>query len=391
MTADPLSEFPVIKILIVDDRPENLLALQAALSDCGYKVIEANSGSEALEHVKHHDFACVLMDVQMPFMDGFETARFMRRESRSRSTPIIFATAIHRTEEYEQLGYLSGAVDYLFKPINTTILRAKVSVFVELFLQAEEIRRKNILLERAIEKAKENEQLKVALASRDEFLSMASHELKTPITPLSLQLETFIKLFESGATAAMIEPTRLLRMLKTSQGQVERLSRLISELLDVSKLTSQKLELNKSRFDLVKLTNKVITEYAEEIEKLGCRLTVNAEGELFGEWDAFRIEQVLINLLTNSMKYGCGKPIEIHLGSTAAGAVFSITDHGVGIAKEDHDRIFKRFERAVSGSNFSGLGLGLYISQQIVYLHKGLIRVESEKDEGARFIVELPL
>ncbi|HXH31267.1 MAG TPA: hybrid sensor histidine kinase/response regulator [Bacteriovoracaceae bacterium] len=380
----------LVRILIVDDKPENLIAMQAAFKDCGYGITVALSGKEALEHVQDYDFACILLDVQMPVMDGFEAAKLIRKYPRSKSTPIIFATAIHRTEAYEEMGYVAGAVDYIFKPLNTAILRAKVRVFVELFLQSKELRQKNILLEEAIGRAKENEQLKQALAARDEFLLMASHELMTPITPLSLQLQTFIELFKEGKPP-QVEPARLIRMLNTSQGQVERLSRLVGELVDVSKLSSQKLEIHKEKLNLHTLTKKVLEDFSEEIKKSHCEVSLVGEEEVCGVWDSFRIEQVVINLLKNSLKYGPGKPIEITIrGSHHAYASLAILDHGIGISKRDQLRIFDRFERAVSAKSYSGLGLGLYISQQIVELHQGRIKVDSELGGGSKFTVELP-
>jgi signal transduction histidine kinase len=382
-------KFISVKVLVVDDRPENLIAMQAAFKGCGYEVYQALSGKEALELVKEHEFACILLDVQMPVMDGFETALWIRREPRSRSTPIIFATAIHRTEEYEELGYDAGAVDYLFKPINTTILKAKVSIFVDLYLQSEEIKKKNALLEEAILKTRENEELKAALASRDEFLLMASHELKTPLTPLSLQLDTFIQLYKDG-TASSIPPEKLLRMLYTSQGQVDRLSRLINELVDASRLSTQKIELNLTQTNLSVLAKKVINDFSEEIKRSGSTLSLTIESDVSGKWDSFRVEQVLINLLINCLKYGGGKAINITVGVHGDVAKFQIKDHGIGIAKIDHARIFQRFERAVSAKNYSGLGLGLYISNQIVSLHGGRIELESQLNEGSTFTVLLP-
>lgn len=379
-----------VKILVVDDRPENVLAMRATFKDCGYEIYEALSGNEALEQVKSHDFACIILDVQMPVMDGFETAICIRREKRSKRTPIIFATAIHRTEMHEELGYIAGAVDYLFKPINTTILKAKVAVFVELFLQSEEIKFKNAFLEDALRKSQENEELKKALEARDEFLMMATHELRTPVTPLSLQLDTFLHLFETGVYKN-IDPERLLRMLKTSRSQVTRLSRLVNELIDVSRLSGQKLKLDFTNVNLNELIQKVVSDFGDEIKRSGCEVRIRNHDVVEGTWDQFRVEQVLINLLMNSLKYGVGKPVDISVSQSGNVAKFEISDQGIGISEEDHERIFKRYERAVSSKNFSGMGLGLYISHEIVSLHKGCISVDSRPGEGSRFKVELPL
>lgn len=380
-----------IKILVVDDKQENLIAMEAAFHGSGYELYNATSGKEALALAKTHQFACILLDVQMPVLNGFETAEALRKIPNSEFTPIIFVTAIHRSNEYEELGYNAGAVDYLFKPINVSNLRAKVSIFVKLFLQSEEIKKKNILLEKAIDQSRENEELRLALQSRDEFLMMASHELKTPMTPLYLQMQTFIHLFESGAVNN-VEHEKLLRMLGTSQGQIERLSRLINELVDVSKVSTNKLELNPSVMSLASLAEKVLTDFEAEIKKAGSTITLDIKDRAMGNWDSFRIEQVIINLVTNALKYGLDKPIHIEVGLREEKcAYFKITDNGIGIPEQDHFRIFRRFERAVSGNNFSGLGLGLYISKQIILLHRGRIWVDTAINGGSIFTFELPV
>lgn len=391
-----LGVFPT-KILNVDDRPENLLALSAALRDCGYEMIEAASGAEAIQQVRLHDFAVILLDVQMPRMDGFETARRIRQEVRSSSTPIIFVTAIHRDEEYEHEGYVVGAVDYIFKPVSTEILKAKLAVFAELHRKNVELQQKNEenlkqaeLLKRAALKDQENSLLRAAIESRDEFLSMAAHELKTPITPLNLQMQAFIQMYRDG-TIANVETERLLRLLETSQSQIDRLSRLINELVDVSRIKSGRLELRRERVDLRHLTEDVLAAFAEEGRKAECEIRLIAEAPVWGNWDRFRLEQAVINILTNAMKYGVRKPIEIRVSSVQKTARLSIRDQGIGVAPEDHVRIFERFERAVSNRNYGGLGLGLFIANRIIKLHGGRILVESRLGEGATFTLELPM
>ncbi len=381
---------PDIKILIVDDRQENLLALQAIFRGSGYQLLEAESGKGALELAQHHDFACIVMDVQMPIMDGFETALIIRKFPRAQNTPIIFVTAIHRDEAFEIRGYLSGAVDYLFKPINPEILRAKVSIFVELFLKNAEIEQQRKILEEALLRVNENKKLKEALKTRDVFLSMASHELKTPITPLTLQLQTFTKLVEDDSLKD-IDKGRLLRMLNTSMGQVTRLSRLINELVDVSKLQEKKLDLDLQDCSLIQIVRKVIEEFDPEIRKTSSEVNFLYKEDIKGKWDPFRIEQIVINLLTNALKYGQGKPITIHVGQTGRNAFLKVADGGIGIKDIDLNRIFGRFERAVSGSNYSGLGMGLYIAREIVKLHGGNISVTSSEGAGSEFLVELPV
>jgi len=370
------------KLLLVDDRPENLLALNTILRD-EYELVECLSGIEALALVKDHDFTAILLDVQMPTLDGYETARLIRGEKRSELTPILFITAINREDAHERKGYFAGAVDYLFKPIDPEILQAKLRVFAQLERQAQ------LLKDQAVQ-AKENEFLREMLKTRDQFLSMASHELKTPITPLSLQLDAFKDLLEQGRLESV--PTeKLVRMLVTSRNQVRRLSKTIDELLDVSRFATGTFELKKEDCDLGETISRVTEGFAEQLRSSGVDCSLQIEPGVRGYWDSFRIEQVYINLLTNAIKYGDRKPIEVSVSSQGSYARLSVRDHGIGIELEDRQRIFNRFERAASPKNFSGLGLGLYIANQIADLHGGTISLESERGKGSTFFVNLPL
>jgi signal transduction histidine kinase len=371
-----------LKILIVDDRPENLLALQAVLSP-EYEVLEALSGAEAISIARDHDFAAILLDVQMPELNGFETALLLRTSKRCESTPIIFVTAIHRTDDYEQQGYVAGAVDYLFKPINIDILRAKLSVFSQLHRQAEQLRDQAV-------KEKENEFLRETLLARDEFLSMASHELKTPITPLTLQLQSFLRMLRSDTfTKAPVET--LIKMVETSYDQVERLDRTVDELLDVSRFITGNFELKAEPCHLSKLVTKVVNGFAEQLSEAKIEMTLDLDETVEGHWDCFRIEQVFINLLVNGIRYGKGSPIHVRVFRENTFAILEVRDEGIGIDLEDQERIFKRFERASSPRHYGGLGLGLYIASKIVSLHGGAIHVESAPEKGSTFTVRLPL
>ncbi len=378
-----------IKVLMVDDREENLIALEAALGYQGYELISALSGPEALRKVKEHDFAVILLDVQMPGMDGYETAERIRREPRSTATPIIFVTAINRTREQEHRGYGAGAVDYIFKPIDTEILQAKVSIFVELYEKNLEIQRQAVLLKDKEMRERENDWLKKALELRDEFISIAAHELKTPITPLTLQLQSFLQMMDEG-TFFQADPERLKRMLSTSNAQVLRLARIIDDLLDISRISSGALLLQRGEIDLSELVETVITGYAPSLKKAGCEIQTKLHKSLRGYWDGSRLEQVVINLLTNAIKYGAGKPITVETEALEKEVVLRVRDEGIGISQMDQKRIFDRFERAVSARHYGGLGLGLYISNQIAALHQGRICVHSELGKGACFEVYLP-
>lgn len=384
-------EADLIHILAVDDKLENLIVYEAIFQKSGYHLVTATSGADALAKFNERDFAVVLLDVQMPGMDGFETANSIRRLETSKRTPIIFVTAIHKNEMSEQKGYVSGAVDFLFKPINPTILRSKVEVFADLFKSKLEIQRQSRIINEKVLQEQENEFVKRALESRDRFLSVASHELNTPITPLSLQMQSFLKMIRNGTLKTM-ESERLERMLVNASGQVERLSRIINELVDVTQISSEKMSLLKEKdVSLLDVAESVLESFAEDIKQLGYRVSLDAHTDPVGVWDRMRLEQVLVNLLSNALKYGLGKPIVISIDQFGDVARLCVKDQGIGIAKEDQQRIFERFERAVSDQNYGGLGLGLFISQEIVRLHGGRINVKSGLELGSEFSVEIPL
>lgn len=234
------------------------------------------------------------------------------------------------------------------------------------------------------------DQLKEAVRSRDEFLSIASHELKTPLTSLKLQTQMRGRNLDKG-NLNVFTPDRLRKMTDADSKQIDRLSRLIDDMLDISRISTGKLAIQRERFDLCTLAADVLEHYRPQFQATNSPVTLICDAPVVGEWDRFRIEQVITNLFTNAIRYGAGKPVEVSVGSVDFRAVISVKDQGIGVAKEHQSRIFERFERAVSASEISGLGLGLYIARQIVEMHDGTIRVESELGKGATFIVELPL
>ena len=229
------------------------------------------------------------------------------------------------------------------------------------------------------------------IQSRDEFLSVASHELKTPITSLNLQVHIRQKKVAKGDMAAFTLE-KLKVMFDSDARQFKRLSRLIDDMLDITRMSTGKLTINCEQFDLCELTKEVIERHLPQFENAGYETELEICPPVHGCWDRFRIEQVFTNLFTNAVKYGAGKPMRIKLERIGdSKARFSVTDQGMGIARNDQERVFQRFERAVSPNEIPGLGLGLYITKQIVEMHKGRIWVESEVGKGATFYVELPL
>jgi PAS domain S-box-containing protein len=232
--------------------------------------------------------------------------------------------------------------------------------------------------------------LQVALNSRDEFLSVASHELKTPLTSLKLQAQMRKRILNKPNFKGF-SIDELTKMTNDDERQVERLNRLVDDMLDISRISSGKLSLSLEMVDLALLIRETLERFALQLETIGCVVEFQGPPTLVGEWDPYRIEQVFINLLTNAMKYGDGKPILIVAEARGDRVRFSVKDNGMGISKKDQERIFYQFERAVSSSEIGGLGLGLFIADQIVKIHQGKITVKSELGEGATFEVELPL
>jgi signal transduction histidine kinase len=228
-----------------------------------------------------------------------------------------------------------------------------------------------------------------AIQLRDEFLSIASHELKTPLTPLKLQIQLLRRLQEMNVEPEVLKK-RLAIVVESTERQIHRLGKLVDELLDVSRIHYGKMSLERSEVDLAELIRELVSRFSGELKLAGCTVELEAPEQLIANVDRMRIEQVFTNLLTNAAKYGSGKPIAIRLQGEGNQAVLEIQDHGIGISIDDQARIFKRFERAVSPANFGGLGLGLYIVSQILDAHGGEISVRSSPGQGSCFSVRLP-
>lgn len=234
-----------------------------------------------------------------------------------------------------------------------------------------------------------NRDLRRALQVRDEFIAIASHELKTPMTPLRLNFQFLKKVFEK-MHLSKISHEIVAKSITTCSLSLVRLDHLIEELLQGTRVHEIKMSVNLEKVDLSKLVEDVLALYHYELEKLNCSLTLHVENSVLGFWDRVKVEEVVVNLLTNAIKFSSGHPIEIYLKQESGMATLVVRDHGIGIASQDQKRIFERFERAVSSQNYGGLGLGLYIAKQMVEAHGGSIRVHSQLGEGATFTVLLP-
>jgi signal transduction histidine kinase len=400
MTADTNTPGPKANLLLVDDQPANLLALEAILDDLGYNLVRALSGEETLRLLQEREFAAVLLDVRMPTMDGFETATRIRRREQSRHTPIIFLTAYDDHRFPVDQAYALGAVDYLVKPLVPVILRAKVTGFVELFQKTEQIRRQAERLRQmerrefeqklAAENARLREserRLREADRRKDEFLAMLAHELRNPLAPIRNAVHV-MKLLDTP------DPN-VRRSRDMIERQVQHLARLVDDLLEVSRITSGKIKLYKEPVDLAAVVARAVETSRPLIDARRHRLTVTLPPQtVCVEGDVTRLAQVLANLLNNAAKYTPDGG-QIWLTAEAAGgeAVVRVRDTGMGIAADLLPTLFELFtqgDRSLARSE-GGLGIGLTLVKRLVEMHGGRVEVSSAgPGKGSEFTVRLP-
>ncbi len=385
-------------ILIVDDLPENLLALNALIRQDDRTIFQASSGEEALDQLLEHDFALAILDVQMPGMSGFELAELMRGTEKTRHIPIVFVSAAGKESNYAFKGYGTGAVDFLYKPLDMEAVRSKVNVFVELYRQRHETRRQVQVLETIrqeqdvlLQKLHATQgELQASIRMRDDFMSMVAHELRTPLNTLFLEAQLRKMQLDRGR-ADIFDATYLNTMVARDKRQIEAMMRLIDDMLDASRINSKQLSIRPVPVELSALLARVVDNLSNQAEAAGSAITLEAGQPVTALWDEFRIEQVVINLLTNALRYGKGKPVTVSLSLSAQGASIAVRDQGLGISGPDQQRIFEQFSRITSDDGTGGLGLGLYITRQLVEAHGGTISVQSRPGEGSVFTVTLPL
>jgi signal transduction histidine kinase len=240
----------------------------------------------------------------------------------------------------------------------------------------------------SVENARLYRDAQEAIRQRDEFLSIASHELKTPLTPLNLKLQ----LLDREARRHPDSPFRkaVEDYVTVGSRQVKKLNELVSDLLDVARISGDRLRLELEEVDLGTLTREIVGRYESEAARVGSTLVLEAPPSVVGSWDRLRLEQVITNLVDNAIKYGAGRPVRLQLDADAGQATLRVKDEGIGIAPEFLMRVFERFERAVSDRHYGGLGLGLYITRTIVEAMGGSIQVASTLGAGATFTVVLP-
>jgi signal transduction histidine kinase len=385
------------KILIVDDREENLLSLESILVDEGYEIVSANSGQEALRVLlKHTDFTLIIMDVVMPGLDGFQTAQYISEREKLKDIPIIFLTA-KSIEENIFKAYKVGAVDYISKPVVADLLKAKVGVFTELSrksqileMQAKQLQEVNDDLEREVQFRKASEE-KVTrlnleleakleeLESLDAFTHSVSHDLKTPLSSMAiitqlLNMDYGEQLDEEGA-----------EMISKLENQIKRLNQLINDLLLFSRYGS---EVQKEPTDMAQLVSEVLEDVKlshavnDKLEvKVGELPEVNCDPSLF--------RQVWVNLLSNAIKYSqkTDQPlVQVNAEPTDDGRyLFHVRDNGVGFDMKESHKLFKIFQRLGTSKGIEGTGVGLAIVKRIIDRHGGRIQVQSAPNEGTHF------
>ena len=413
-TADPASnDGRPCDILVVDDTPENLTAIEVALDELDYRLVKVQSGKEALRRLLKQDFALILLDVQMPTMSGFETARLIRARDRSKHVPIIFITAYDRDDAEVLEAYRLGAVDFLLKPIQPEILKAKATVFVELQRRTQEVERQaeliraHVLSEReswlteqrsrleaealkrrleeqsvhAAELQRLNRRLEEDDRRKDEFIAVLGHELRNPLAPLVNGLE----LLETADEEAVERARAVMRR------QVEHLIRLVDDLLDMSRVTRGKIELRRSRVRAGDLLDHAVALATPLIAERGHELSTERHGgEVLVDGDEVRLTQVLANLLNNAARYTePGGRLSIGVTARDGGVEFLVKDNGRGIPRELLPRVFELFVQEREGGG--GLGIGLTLVKQLVGMHEGRVEAHSEGSGlGSEFRVWLP-
>lgn len=381
-----------VDILLVDDEPRNLDAVEAILDDPAYRLLRAESADRALKVLLDHDVAAIVLDIKMPGMSGFELAQIIKGTKKFRQVPILFLTAYLIDDRDVIAGYGAGAVDYLTKPVNSQILRHKVAVFADLFRKTRALAELNEKLEeRVSERTAELEKSEVALRAaahqKDEFLAILAHELRNPLAPLRTGLDLVLVAQQNGAPA----PEKTLAAMNR---QLDHMVRLIDDLLDVSRISRGVLELRKERTDLAAIVQTAIENtrpfFDRRRQTVASELTQNVVAEV----NPTRVAQILGNLMHNAAKFSPeGSRIVVRLSRTDGDARIDVVDRGVGIPPDQLERVFDMFARVArpGATTEQGMGIGLALARRLADLHGGtLVATSAGQDTGATFSLALP-
>ncbi len=407
-----------IKILVVDDREDNLFAIETILERDNYTIVKANSGRTALKILlQQHDFSLILMDVQMPDLNGFETATIIYERDKLKDIPVIFITAQNHDDDYVFKGYKMGAVDYIYKPVNPQLLRAKIAVFVELYrknqqliLHQQKLESANQSLQKEIEDRKLSEEkicrlneqlidnnthLKNINEELDRFAYVASHDLQEPLRKIMV----FSDRIAAKQSQDKDTQTYLQKMIESSR----RMQSLINDLLSFSRQSLKSSDFKET--DLNISVKEAMAELEVEIEKANADVHVSQLPVITAVPSMMR--QLFFNLIGNAIKFRktdtspvihvsseLFKPLNNHssikLRNDCDYYIISISDNGIGFEPEYSEEIFTVFKRLHSYHEFKGTGVGLSICKKIVENHKGFISAQSKVNEGATFIMGLP-
>jgi two-component system, sensor histidine kinase len=386
-----------VNILLVDDVPANLLALEATLEGLGHNLVCARSGPEALKLLLAGEYAVILLDVEMPGMDGFETASFIRSREQTRHTPIIFLTAAQVSNAQIFRGYAVGAVDYMLKPLVPEILRCKVTSFADLAWKTQLVERQARELERALRVEKQQaeelelERLRVEHQSRAKsiFLAGMSHELRTPLNAII----GFSELLNIGAAGPLNERQQEFVGHVLTSGR--HLLTLVNEVLDLSKVEAGRMSLDREWTKIGPLVQAVRGVLAPLAAKQGLDLCIEVPADLPEVLcDPVRVKQVFYNLLSNGIKFTpAGGRVLLVASSNGPFVDIAVTDTGIGIEEKDLPRLFREFEQLTpaSGTKPEGTGLGLALTRRLLALHGGTISVQSRVGTGSTFTAHLPI
>ena len=403
-----------VNILIVDDEPKNLMVLETVLDDPGYRLVRANSGEEALLAMMAEEFAVLVLDVRMPGMTGFELAQMIRERRKTARVPIIFLTAYYNEDQHVLEGYGSGGVDYLHKPVNAAVLRSKVAIFAELHRKerALEVANRALLAEveeRRVAEARLSElnetldrrvtertaalqvseaQLRDAGQRKDEFLATLAHELRNPLAPVRNAVHLLKK--KGHATPDVNWASDLI------ERQVQAMSRLIDDLMDVSRINQGKIELRRERLNLAAVLADAVETTRPLIDEASHTLDLVVPEQPFEvDADRARLAQAFTNLLNNATKYmDPGGRIGITVRQDGSSIEVVVRDTGIGIAADRLNGVFEMFsqvETALSRSR-GGLGVGLSLTRKLIEMHGGTVTARSSGlGQGSEFVVRLPL
>ena len=405
------------KILLVDDREDNLISIEVILGSESYQFVRANSGRQALKILlQEYDFAMILMDVQMPNLNGFETAGLIYSRDKLKHIPIIFITAHSYGDDNMFKGYETGAIDYIYKPINPALLKAKVSVLIELYqkthkllIQEQKLIAINKSLENEINERKNSEEkvkalnlellknidhLEAANKDLDRFAFMASHDLQEPLR----KIRVFSERLYSSSADSLDDDAKLC--ITRIQNSAERMQALIKDIFTFSKVSSDKKSF--SQTDMNMLLNEVVSQMEGAIKEKNASILIENLHSLFV--NPVLIQPLFYNLISNAIKYSKpgvapvvriyseASPVQIVGGVSPNGycRIF-VEDNGIGFEQKYSEQIFNMFTRLHHSSEYEGTGIGLALCKKIVEEHNGYISAISKVDEGSTFIVSLPM